>query len=125
MAKAVWFIELPWQRVVSGQAGTIMEAMPALLGPWKVDAGHHVDCLSGLQALRAECLGAVVTSPPYWGQRGAGGLGSEADPREYVESLTARLAEAMRCLKPSGTLWLNVGDAYNTPINWREDDRVY
>jgi DNA modification methylase len=31
----------------------------------------------------------------------------------------------MRCLKPTGTLWLNVGDSYNTPINWREDDYIY
>lgn len=31
----------------------------------------------------------------------------------------------MRCLKPTGTLWLNVGDAYNTPINWREGDHRY
>jgi DNA modification methylase len=22
-------------------------------------------------------------------------------------------------------MWLNIGDAYNTPINWREDDRTY
>jgi DNA modification methylase len=28
-------------------------------------------------------------------------------------------------MKPSGTLWLNVGDSYNTPINWREDDHQY
>ena len=31
----------------------------------------------------------------------------------------------MRCLKPSGTLWLNIGDAYNTPINWRTVDSNY
>jgi DNA modification methylase len=31
----------------------------------------------------------------------------------------------MRCLKPSGTLWLNIGDCYNTPINWTEDDYGY
>ena len=48
-------------------------------------------------------------------------VNNEADPRDYVARLTAVLAEAMRCLKPSGTLWLNVGDAYNTPINWRQD----
>jgi DNA modification methylase len=35
------------------------------------------------------------------------------------------LFEAMRCLKESGTLWLNIGDAYNTPINWSERDRLY
>lgn len=95
------------------------------LGPWALDTVHNVDCARGLGALPADCLDVIVTSPPYWGQRGAGGLGSEADPRDYVAALTAVLAEAMRCLKPSGTLWLNVGDAYNTPINWRQTDHVY
>ena len=73
----------------------------------------------------SDCLDVIVTSPPYWGQRGAHGLGTEADPRDYVGNLVAVLAEAMRCLKPSGTLWLNIGDAYNTPINWREEDYTY
>ncbi|HEX7838338.1 MAG TPA: site-specific DNA-methyltransferase [Kofleriaceae bacterium] len=95
------------------------------LGPWQLDTVHNVDCARGLKALPADCIDVIVTSPPYWGQRGAGGLGSEADPRDYVARLTEILAEAMRCLKPSGTLWLNVGDAYNTPINWREADHVY
>jgi DNA modification methylase len=95
------------------------------LGSWALDVVHNVDCARGLRGLPDDCLDVIVTSPPYWGQRGAGGLGAEADPRDYVARLTALLAEAMRCLKPSGTLWLNVGDAYNTPINWRETDHVY
>lgn len=95
------------------------------VGPWALDRVHNVDCAHGLRALPDDCLDVVVTSPPYWGQRGAGGLGAEPDPRDYVAHLTAVLAEAMRCLKPSGTLWLNLGDAYNTPINWREADHVY
>ncbi|WP_424673477.1 DNA-methyltransferase [Candidatus Binatus sp.] len=95
------------------------------LGQWKLNTTHNVDCLTGLKGLPTDSLDVVVTSPPYWGQRGNGGLGSEADPREYVRNLTAVLTEAMRCLKPSGTLWLNIGDAYNTPINWREDDHLY
>jgi DNA modification methylase len=95
------------------------------LGPWALDTVHNVDCERGLRELPADCLDVVVTSPPYWGQRGAGGLGAETDPRDYIARLTAILADAMRCLKPSGTLWLNVGDAYNTPINWREGDHVY
>jgi site-specific DNA-methyltransferase (adenine-specific) len=28
----------------------------------------------------------------------------------------------MLILKPTGLFWLNIGDAYNTPINWRLDD---
>lgn len=95
------------------------------LGPWQLDTVHPVDCARGLAELPDDCLDVVVTSPPYWGQRGAGGIGAEADPRDYVERLTAVLADAMRCLRPAGTLWLNVGDAYNTPINWRRGDHVY
>src|SRR5678809_1501445 len=70
------------------------------LGPWALDTVHNVDCERGLRELPADCLDVVVTSPPYWGQRGSGGLGAETDPRDYIGRLTAVLAEAMRCLKP-------------------------
>ena len=96
-----------------------------ILGPWSLDKTHNVDCLRGLRNLPSDCLDVVVTSPPYWGQRGNTGLGTEPDPRDYVRNLTAILAEAMRCIKPRGTLWLNIGDAYNTPINWRAKDHEY
>lgn len=94
-------------------------------GAWAINSIHCADSVTALAKLPDECVDVVVTSPPYWGQRGAGGLGSEADPREYVANLVRILAEAMRCLKPTGTLWLNLGDAYNTPINWREVDHYY
>ena len=97
----------------------------SFVGHWKLDTVHNSDCLSALNGVPNDVLDAVITSPPYWGQRGSKGLGSEADPRDYVHNLAAVLSEAMRCLKPSGTLWLNIGDAYNTPINWREDDHGY
>ena len=95
------------------------------VGPWKLDTVHNVDCLAALKAIPDDSLDVAVTSPPYWGQRGSDGVGSEVDPREYVRNLAVILSEVMRCLKPSGTLWLNIGDAYNTPINWREDDHEY
>jgi DNA modification methylase len=95
------------------------------VGPWALDQTHNVDCLEGLRRLPDDVLDVVVTSPPYWGQRGSDGLGSEPDPRDYIRNLVVILAEAMRALKPSGTLWLNIGDAYNTPINWRETDHEY
>ena len=95
------------------------------LGIWELNHVHNVDCLSGLKETPSDCFDVVVTSPPYWGQRGYGTIGSEEDPREYVKNLITILAETMRCLKPSGTLWLNIGDAYNTPINWKEADYTY
>jgi DNA modification methylase len=95
------------------------------VGPWEINRVHNVDSAAALREMPNDCLDVIVTSPPYWGQRGSQGIGSEEDPREYVAALVRILTDCVRCLKPSGTLWLNVGDAYNTPINWREDDHRY
>lgn len=91
----------------------------------KLNKVHNLDCLHGLKQLPDNSVDICVTSPPYWGQRGDAGIGTEADPREYVANVTAVLAQVMRVLKPSGLLWLNVGDSYNTPINWRFEDHVH
>lgn len=95
-----------------------------LLQRW-LNTVQNADCLTCLRQLPEDCIDVAITSPPYWGQRGGDGLGLEPDPREYVENLVTTLAEVMRCLKPSGTLWLNIGDSYNTPINWRLEDRAH
>lgn len=86
---------------------------------------HNLDCLHGLKQLPDNSVDICVTSPPYWGQRGDAGIGTEADPREYVKNVASILVEVMRTLKPSGILWLNVGDSYNTPINWKLEDYVH
>jgi DNA modification methylase len=62
----------------------------------------------------------VVTSPPYFGLRSytdagahyTGQLGSEATPGEFVDALIAATAEMVRVLKPSGSIWVNLGDKY-------------
>jgi len=59
----------------------------------------------------------VVTSPPYWGLRdyGAHGqLGLEKTPQEYVDTMVRVFREVRRVLKDDGTLWLNLGDTYNS-----------
>lgn len=86
---------------------------------------HNLDCLSGLKQLENDSVDICITSPPYWGQRGDDGIGTEADPREYVHNLSTILLEVMRVLRPSGVLWLNIGDSYNTPINWSFEDHVH
>jgi len=96
-----------------------------MLGPWKLNTVHNVDCLKGMSEIPPDSVDVVVTSPPYWGQRGSQGVGCEPDPRDYVCNLVKILAVAMRCLRSTGTLWLNIGDSYNTPINWREEDHEY
>lgn len=62
----------------------------------------------------------IVTSPPYYGQRAyeddgetyTGQLGNEDHPREFIASLMACTREWMRVLKPTGSIFVNLGDSY-------------
>jgi hypothetical protein len=62
----------------------------------------------------------IVTSPPYFslrsytdgGEHYAGQIGSEATPAEFVDALIAATREMVRVLKPSGSIWVNLGDSY-------------
>ncbi|AKT38492.1 DNA-methyltransferase [Chondromyces crocatus] len=95
------------------------------IGPYPKNRVVHGDCQMLLEKLPDGSVDLIVTSPPYWGQRISEGIGEEADPRAYLATLT-RVFRTLRCkLKPKGLLWLNLGDAYNTPVNWRHEDRSY
>lgn len=59
----------------------------------------------------------IVTSPPYWGQRDYGHpdqIGLEPTWVDYVANMGKVGAEMRRVLRPDGTLWLNLGDTFNT-----------
>lgn len=98
------------------------------------------DCMSVLPTLPAASVHCVVTSPPYLGMRDydipptvwpavtyqpmpllpaveitrwTGNLGLEKDPIAYIGHLVAVFREIWRVLRPDGTLWLNIGDAYS------------
>lgn len=83
------------------------------------------DCLDLIPLLPDDSIDVVVTSPPYWGQRLSSGLGVEEDPRTYVRSLQDVFRAIHPKLKVTGIVWINVGDSYNTPVNWRVEDRSY
>jgi DNA modification methylase len=58
----------------------------------------------------------VVTSPPYWRKRDyelTGQIGQEETVEEYVEALVAALREWRRVLRPTGSVFLNIGDTYH------------
>ena len=62
------------------------------------------------------CVDCCVTSPPYYGLRdyGAEGqIGLEPTPEEYITRLAGVFRQVRRVLKPSGTLWVNIGDCYS------------
>lgn len=57
----------------------------------------------------------IVTSPPYWQKRDYGiedQLGQEESPEEYAENLVAALDKWRTFLRPTGSIFLNVGDTY-------------
>src|ERR1700757_1411747 len=93
------------------------------IGPYLLNRVALGDCAELGAALPDESVDVLVTSPPYWGQRMSGGMGVEEDPREYDK----RLGEIFRLLKSKGQHdrlgGVNIGDAYNTPVNWRPDAR--
>ena len=70
--------------------------------------------------LADESVDLVVTSPPYFGLRSyqdggehyEGQIGSEPTPAEFVDALIAATREMARVLKPSGSIFVNLGDKY-------------
>lgn len=84
------------------------------------------DANTELRRLPAASVDACLTSPPYWSQRSydhANGLGHESDPQEYVDRLVEVFRAVRTVLKPTGSLWLNLGDTYRKKnlvgIPWR------
>lgn len=81
----------PRATLYQGNAATVLDSLPT----------SSVDC--------------IVTSPPYYGQRDYGvdgQIGLEADPQAYIDRLISVFFAAKRVLKPSGSLWVNLGDTY-------------
>jgi DNA modification methylase len=75
------------------------------------------DALTVLSEMEDQSVNCCVTSPPYFGLRDYGEdgqLGLERTPEEYVANLVAVFREVHRVLRDDGTLWLNLGDSYNT-----------
>lgn len=61
-----------------------------------------------------------ITSPPYFalrsyqdgGEHYEGQIGSEPTPDEFVTSLLDATREMIRVTKPTGSIWVNLGDKY-------------
>jgi len=57
----------------------------------------------------------IITSPPYWRKRDYGisdQIGQEKTPREYVDAIIEALREWRWVLRPTGSVFLNIGDTY-------------
>ena len=95
------------------------------IDPWlnKVHQGHSLDLL---KKMPSDSVDLVITSSPYWGLRfygegtvtswpdgWKGQLGLEPNYQLFIKHLVSILHEVKRVLKPSGSLYLNLGDTYS------------
>jgi site-specific DNA-methyltransferase (adenine-specific) len=74
------------------------------------------DALVRLRELPAASVDCAITSPPYYQLRNygtAGQLGLDESVDGWVAQLRAVCRELARVLKPTGSLWLNLGDSYS------------
>jgi DNA modification methylase len=75
------------------------------------------DSRNVLATLPDASVHCCITSPPYYGLRDygvEGQMGLEASPDEFVTGMVAVFREVRRVLREDGTLWLNIGDSYDS-----------
>lgn len=80
----------------------------------KGDAGVLLDCFPD------NSIDCVITSPPYWNlreyavsaQSDKSAIGLEDTFDEYLKKVCNIFSKVKRVLKPTGSLWLNIGDKY-------------
>lgn len=68
-----------------------------------------------LRTLPESSVDMIICSPPYFRQRDYGTntqIGAEPKPDDYVTELLKVFELSYRVIKPTGTLWLNLGDKY-------------
>jgi site-specific DNA-methyltransferase (adenine-specific) len=98
--------------------------MPLLLKPYDIvrssPRGHTSrfylgDCIEVLNQLPAQSIDVIVTSPPYNLGIRYNRYQDSLAPSEYLEWTDAWVAAAARVLRPSGSLFLNVGARPSDP----------
>ncbi len=77
------------------------------------------DARKRLRELSAASIDCCITSPPYYQLRDYGQkdqLGLEATVDDWVNNLAGVCDDIARVLKPTGALFLNVGDQYSSHV---------
>jgi len=85
----------------------------------KLNSIYRIDALKGLKKLKDDSVDCIITSPPYWALRdyeNKNQIGVETNPLEFVNKIVEIIKECKRVVKPTGTIWLNLGDSYYTDI---------
>ena len=91
-------------------ATTLLPGRRSSASKWSVVVG---DAWKLASVPSAQPVQAIVTSPPYYGQRVYGHkteFGRERTVDEYVAKLASLFGMLRRWMSPTGSLWLNIGD---------------
>ena len=80
----------------------------------------HGDATRLADYLEPESVDLIITSPPYFalrsyqdgGEHYDGQIGSEATPADFLAALWKVTEQCQRVLKPSGSMFVNLGDKY-------------
>lgn len=78
---------------------------------------YNESCLDTISKMPDNFLDCVITSPPYWQLRDYGypeQWGLEPTFQEYLQHLWSMMDAIFPKLKPSATVWINLGDTYGT-----------
>lgn len=89
---------------------------------------YNEPCLDTLKKMPDNFIDCVITSPPYWQLRDYGydgQWGLEPTFQEYLEHLWEMMDEIYRALKPTGTVWINLGDTYNGNKTGNTSNKCY
>jgi len=73
------------------------------------------NALETLKQIESVSVDSVITSPPYYQLRDYGfdgQWGLESDYKDYLDKMIDLMRELKRVLKPTGTMWVNLGDTY-------------
>lgn len=81
-----------------------------------IDTIFEGQCIVNMDKIPSEVIDSCVTSPPYYRLRDygiEGQLGLEKTPELFIAKLVEVFRSVKRILKPTATLWINIGDSYS------------
>ena len=73
------------------------------------------DIKKAINKIPDKSISVIVTSPPYWNLKDyyiENQLGSEKNPKEYVDKMVKICNSFLRILKDDGAFFFNIGDSY-------------